>query len=155
MGQYDFVGEVMSRLGVQIKIKTIKMKPGKPLIFGVKGEKLFFGLPGNPVSTMVSFEQFVRPAILKMSGAKNLHRPFVEAELLEDIKKKPGRRHFVRGIFTLRGGRFFVTTTGDQGSGILMSMVSSNCLIILPDDESVFKAGSRVMIQLIHHDEMQ
>lgn len=154
MGDYDFVGEVIKRLGIEIKIKTIKMKPGKPLIFGRKDKMLFFGLPGNPVSTMVSFEQFVRPALLKMSGAEKLKRPFLNAELTEDINKKPERRHFLRGIFSIKEGKIFVRTTGDQGSGILSSMADSNCLIVLPEDQGQFKSGTPVMIQLTSHEEI-
>ncbi len=154
MGRYDFVKDVMARLGVDIKIETIRMKPGKPVVFGQKGNTLFFGLPGNPVSTMVSFLQFVRPALLLLAGSSTLDKPLLEAVLDNPLKKKPGRRHYIRGYFSIRHGRLHVTTTGPQGSGILRSMSIANCLIILPEDVTGVEAGEKVMIQLIDHGEI-
>jgi molybdopterin molybdotransferase len=154
MGDYDFVEEALEAAGVEILIRSVAMKPGKPMVFGVKDSKLFFGLPGNPVSTMISFGRFVRPAILKISGASLLKRPLVKALLTEDIKKKPGRRHFVRGICSIDNGILSVKSTGDQGSGILSSMSLANCIIILPEDSSLFRAGSDVMIELTGHGEI-
>ncbi len=154
LGKYDFIKDVIQELGVDIKIETISMKPGKPLVFGIKGDKVFFGLPGNPVSTMVAFMQFVRPVILKMMGAAKLRKPVVKAILMEKIKKKPGRRHFIRGRFIIKDGRFHVTTTGPQGSGILSSMSGANCIIILPEDIEKALPGDEVMVQLIQHGEV-
>jgi molybdopterin molybdotransferase len=154
MGKYDFVRDIMEELGVVIKIDSVKMKPGKPLAFGTKGNVLFFGLPGNPVSAMVAFSQFVRPALFKMSGAENYKKPEVYAVLEEDIKKKPERRHFIRGIFTIKDGVFHVKTTGNQGSGILKSMSEANCLIIAPEEKEILKKGESVIIQLTEHGEI-
>ncbi len=154
MGKYDFVKDVMSDLGIDIVFEWIKMKPGKPFTFGKKGNKLFFGLPGNPVSSMISFIQFVRPAILKMMGAQIIEKPIVNAVLKEDIKKKPDRKNYIRGYFTIENGDLFVTTTGPQGSGILRSMSDANCLIILPIGLDKAKFGDRVSIQLINHEEI-
>lgn len=154
MGRYDFIPDVLKEIGIDIKVRKILMKPGKPVIFGTAGEKLFFGLPGNPVSVMVSFMQFVRPAILKMSGCCNLAKPFIKAELKENISKKAGRRHFIRGIFSIEDGKVFVSTTGPQGSGILTSMSSSNCLIIVPEETELIKKGEQVFIQLTGHKEI-
>ena len=154
MGKYDFVREIMTELGVEIKIDSIKMKPGKPLAFGTKGGTLFFGLPGNPVSAMVSFSQFVRPALFKMTGAIKFSKPEVFAILEEDIKKKPGRRHFMRGVFSVKDGMFYVRTTGDQGSGILKSMSEANCLMIFPEENDILKKGEKIIIQLTEHGEI-
>lgn len=154
MGKYDFIPDVMRNLGVDIKIQKVLMKPGKPVVFGHIGRKLFFGLPGNPVSVMVSFMQFVRPALLKMSGAEKIDKPVIGARLNEKIKKKPGRRHFVRGIYTIINNEFHVKTTGDQGSGILRSMSEANCLIMLPEEWGDAGPGDIVDIQLIDHGEI-
>jgi len=154
MGRYDFIPDVLKDIGVDIKIHKVMMKPGKPIIFGVKGEKAFFGLPGNPVSVMVSFMQFVRPAILKMGGNIQISKPLVKAKTKEQIIKKKGRKHFIRGFFNIEEGKFLVSTTGPQGSGILTSMSSANCLIILPEDVEVVESGEMVDIQLIGHSEI-
>ncbi len=154
MGKYDHVAEVMRGLNIEIFIETIKMKPGKPCIFGARGNQLFFGLPGNPVSTMVSFIQFVRPAILKLMGATRIRKPLVYAVTEEELSKKPDRTHYIRGFFYARDGEIHVTSTGPQGSGILRSMHEANCLIILPEGVSRVSAGDRVIIQLIGHEEI-
>ncbi len=154
MGKYDFIPDVMRNLGVDIKIQKVLMKPGKPVVFGHIGSKLFFGLPGNPVSVMVSFMQFVRPALLKMSGAEKIEKPVIGAKLTEKIRKKPGRKHFVRGVYTIINNQFHVKTTGDQGSGILRSMSEANCLIMLPEEQGDAVPGDVVDIQLIDHGEI-
>lgn len=153
-GRYDFVRDALRRLGFAILVESIAMKPGKPCVFGKKGPQLFFGLPGNPVSTMVSFIQFVRPALLRLMGAARIDKPVVNAILNERIVKKKGRTHFIRAYFTVRDGELHVGTTGPQGSGILRSMSSANCLIILPADTSEVLPGERVAIQLIQHGEV-
>jgi molybdopterin molybdotransferase len=154
MGLYDFVPGVLRELGIELIFETIRMKPGKPCVFGALGSRLYFGLPGNPVSTMVSFIQFVRPALLALMGAELLAKPLVSAVLDEPIKKKKGRAHYIRGFFTLKKGMFHVTSTGPQGSGMLRSMSDANCLIILPEETEKAAAGDAVTIQLIHHDEV-
>jgi molybdopterin molybdotransferase len=154
MGKYDFIKDAITDLGMEILIEKIKMKPGKPCIFGKKGNKLFFGLPGNPVSTLVSFIQFVRPALLRLMGSKKIDKPLINAVLEGEIRKKPERKHFVRGYFTIRDGNFYVNTTGPQGSGILRSMSIANCLIIIPIGVERVKDGDVVTIQLINHGEV-
>jgi len=154
MGRYDFIPDVLKEIGIDIKINKVLMKPGKPVIFGTAGEKVFFGLPGNPVSVMVSFLQFVRPAILKMIGNNKISKPLLKAKAKEEIIKKPGRKHFIRGIFTIENGNLSVSTTGPQGSGILTSMSSANCLIIIPEEVEVVKIGEYVDIQLTGHSEI-
>jgi molybdopterin molybdotransferase len=153
LGKYDLVKEVLLELGVNITIETLKMKPGKPMIFGNRNQTLVFGLPGNPVSTMVSFLEFVRPALLKMGGAEKLKKPELHAIAEDNIRKKLGRMEFLRGYFSIREGEIHVSTTGPQGSGILSSMSEANCLIVLPEDSNGFSKGDRVTIQLIQHEE--
>ena len=125
------------------------MKPGMPVAFGMIQGKPVFGLPGNPVSSMVSFEQFVRPSLLKMVGHRKLFRPAVDAILKEDILKRAGRRHFIRAFVTFEKDQYFVVPTGTQGSGILKSMVKANGLVVIPEDREMVKAGEKVRVQLL------
>lgn len=149
VGDYDLVKDIMKEVGNQMQFWQVAMKPGKPLAFGAMGGIPVFGLPGNPVSSMVSFEQFIRPSLLKMMGHKNLFRRAVRATLNDDIVKSKGARHFIRGSVTWAGGRYRVTTTGEQGSGILKSMVRANGLIVLPEDVGACKKGDEVTVQLL------
>lgn len=148
-GDFDFVKDVLKELGSEMKFWKVAMKPGKPLAFGTIGGKPAFGLPGNPVSCMVCFEQFARPSLLKMMGHKRIYRPVIQAALKEEIKKKPGRKHFIRSFVKFEESRYTVATTGDQGSGILKSMVAANGLLIFPEELAVLKAGDTVKVQLI------
>lgn len=154
MGLYDFTHDVIKSSGAEILFHNIAMKPGKPVLAGKINNKLIFGLPGNPVSVMVSFMELVRPALLKMSGSNWLDKPVVKAILEEQIIKKDKRIHFVRGIYTIDNGEFHVKTAGIQRSDILRSMSSANCFIILPEKIDVFSTGSIVDIQLIQHGEI-
>ena len=149
VGDYDFVKDALNELGMEMVFWRVAMKPGKPLAFGTIQGKPVFGLPGNPVSSMVSFEQFVRPSLLKMMGHRQLFRPVIEAILKEDIRKKPGRRHFIRASVSFEKDDYFVTLTGAQGSGILRSMVKANGLVIIPEDREIVRAGERVKVQLL------
>jgi molybdopterin molybdotransferase len=149
VGEYDMVKDVLRRIGFEMDFWGVAMRPGQPLAFGTIGSKPTFGLPGNPVSSMVSFEQFVRPSLLKMMGYKNLFRPVVEAILKEEITKKPDRRHFMRARVSLEEDRYVVTTTGPQGSGILNSMVEANALVIVPEEKTEVKAGEKVRVQIL------
>jgi molybdopterin molybdotransferase len=149
VGDYDFVKDVMKDIGVTIKFHEVAQRPGKPFTFGTAGKKLFFGLPGNPVSSMVTFEQYVRPAILLMTGHKRIFRKTVKAVLQETIQKKQGLRHFFRARVRYEDGRFTVVTTGEQGSGILKSMVLANGIMVLPEDITTIKKGDEVIVQMI------
>jgi molybdopterin molybdotransferase len=149
VGEYDYVKDVMNDIGVTIDFWQVAQRPGRPFTFGTSGKKLFFGLPGNPVSSMITFEQYIRPAILAMSGHRKIFRKTIQAVLREDIKKKAGLRFFLRGQVSARDGVFSVVTTGAQGSGILKSMVMANGIIVLPEDKTAFKAGEEVTVQLI------
>ncbi len=149
MGDYDFTKAVFQAIGAEMNFWKLAIRPGQPLAFGKIQDKLAFGLPGNPVSSMITFEQLVRPAILKMSGRRSYARPVVEAVFQEKFSKRPDRRHFLRGILTCEAGLFKVRTTGDQGSGILTSMVKANCLIDVPVEVERLNPGDRVAVQLL------
>ena len=149
VGDYDFVKDVLNDLGTEMVFWKVAMKPGKPLAFGLIQGKPVFGLPGNPVSSMVSFEEFVRPSLLKMMGHRQLFRPVIEAVLKEDIHKEPGRRHFVRAFVSFDKDHYQVTVTGEQGSAILRSMVKANGLVVIPEDKRIVRAGEKVQVQLL------
>jgi molybdopterin molybdotransferase len=145
VGDYDFVKGLLNEMG-QMSFWKVAMRPGQPLAFGRVNGKPLFGLPGNPVSCMVSFEQFVRPALLKMSGFRNLFRPGLKAVLKEDISKKAGLTHFVRCRLFREGGVLFSTATGEQGSGMLSSMVKAQGFIVLPAERTLVRAGEEVWV---------
>jgi len=149
VGDYDLVKDVMKDVGNRMDFWRVAMRPGRPLAFGTIESVPVFGLPGNPVSSMVSFEQFVRPAILKMSGKTKIHRRLVKAILQEDVHKKEGLKYFIRGIVSWKEGGAVVRTTGEQGSGILKSMVMANALIVLPEDIALARTGDEVRVQLL------
>jgi molybdopterin molybdotransferase len=149
VGDYDFVRDVLKELGVEMIFWRVAMKPGKPVAFWMFDGKPAFSLPGNPVSSMITFEQFVRPTLLKMMGHRQIFRPVIEAILKEDIRKELGKRHFVRAMVSFEKNEYFVTTTGPQGSGILRSMVRANSLIIIPEDCEKVGAGEKVKVQLL------
>jgi len=150
VGKYDLVKETFSDLGMRVKFWKVAMKPGKPLVFGTIGNKPVFGLPGNPTSAMISFEQFVRPALLKMMGHGNLFRPLIEATLAEDANVASDRLHLVRCKLFEKDGQMMAVTTGTQSSGALRSMVLADGLMVLVPEEAPFTAGKRVKIQLLH-----
>lgn len=150
MGDYDFTKAVFRELGAEMNFWKLAIRPGQPLAFGKIQGKLAFGLPGNPVSSMVTFEQLVRPALLKMSGCRSYGRPVVQAVFQERFFKRTDRRHFLRGILTMEEGVFKVRTTGDQGSGILTSMVKANCLIDVPVEVEKLNPGDEVSVQLLN-----
>ncbi len=149
MGDYDFTKAVFRELGAEMNFWKLAIRPGQPLAFGKIQGKLAFGLPGNPVSSMVTFEQLVRPALLKMSGCRSYGRPVVQAVFQETFSKRGDRRHFLRGLLTREDGVFKVRTTGNQGSGILTSMVKANCLIDVPVTVESLKPGDEVTVQLL------
>jgi molybdopterin molybdotransferase len=127
------------------------MKPGRPLAYGKIGNAHFFGLPGNPVSVMVTFYQFVRDALMILQGQRDVTPlPMFKVALSAPIRKVPGRTEFQRGILTAdANGAWSVRTTGDQGSGILSSMSQANCFIILGSDTGNVAAGEPVDVQLL------
>ena len=154
VGDYDFVRDVLKELGVEMIFWRVAMKPGKPVAFWMFDGKPAFSLPGNPVSSMITFEQFVRPSLLKMMGHRQIFRPVIEAILKEDIRKELGKRHFVRAMVSFEKDGYCVTTTGPQGSGILRSMVKANGLIIIPESQEIVRAGEKVKVQLLNSSEL-
>lgn len=148
-GKYDLVREALRELGGELLIRKVSMKPGQPLTFTVVGKTPVFSLPGNPVSVLVSFLQFVRPALLKMQGKKNLSLPEVEATLSQDCTEETDRTHLVRVRVEREGERYSVRPTGPQGSGILKSLVLANGLMVVPPNAGPLPAGSRVRVILL------
>ncbi len=146
VGDYDFVKDVLKDLGTRMKFWRVAMKPGKPLAFGLMGNIPVFGLPGNPVSSMVSFEQFVRPALLKMAGSGELFRLHLSAIAKEDFEKKKGLRYFLRVILENKQGQLYASLTGPQGSGILKSMAMANGIMELPEDMAVLRKGEKAQV---------
>ncbi|MDD2767994.1 MAG: molybdopterin molybdotransferase MoeA [Methylococcus sp.] len=148
VGEYDLVREVLERVG-SIEFWKIAMKPGRPITFGNIGRAVFFGLPGNPVAAMVTFYQFVQPALRRMMGEQPL--PAVlsfKAICVSKLRKRPGRVEFQRGVVEPDGeGRMVVRKTGQQGSGILTSMSQANCFIVLPLDSGPVEPGTLVEVQ--------
>ncbi|MDD5434546.1 MAG: molybdopterin molybdotransferase MoeA [Nitrospira sp.] len=149
VGDYDFVKDILKEYGIDMKFWTVGIRPGHPIAFGLVGDKPIFGLPGNPVSTMVTFEVFARPAIQKMCGNTTLFRPVVDAISEEEFSDHPGRTHYVRSIVSYKDGKYYVKSTGIQGSGILMSMAYANCFMVLPPDKEKVSAGETVKVQLL------
>ena len=149
VGEADYMKEILKKIG-EILFWKISMKPGRPLAYGKIGHCHYFGLPGNPVSTMVTFYQFVREAILTLSGQTPIPKiPLIKAKLLLPIKKIPGRTEFQRGIYEQDDeGIFKVSPLKDQGSGILRSMSEANCFIVLHEDMAHLEKDMWVDIQL-------
>jgi molybdopterin molybdotransferase len=148
MGDFDMVKKVLAAEG-EMGFWRVKMKPGKPLAFGqIQGVPLL-GLPGNPVSAMVTFELFARPAILKMQGNSRLKKPMIEAKLMDEIPRKDKRRHYVRVRVERQEREYRAYLTGDQGSGILLSMVRSHGLAIIPEDVDYLPAETKVPVIML------
>ncbi|MBM4429479.1 MAG: molybdopterin molybdotransferase MoeA [Chloroflexi bacterium] len=148
VGDFDIVKEVLAAEG-DMTFWRVRMKPGKPFAFGQIGSVPLLGLPGNPVSAMISFELFARPAILKMLGRKDWERPVVEAVLMDEMKRKDDRRHYLRVRVQRAGEGYQASLTGEQGSGILSSMVLANGVAIIPEDWKSAPAGSRVRVLML------
>jgi len=147
VGDADYVTDTLRRIG-EVNFWKVAMKPGKPLTFGKIQKAVFFGLPGNPVSAMVTFYQFVQPALQRMMGQKQVGRTRVTVPCVSSLKKRPGRMDFQRGILeTDEQGGLVVRSTGKQGSGILSSMSQANCFIILPVESGNVAAGGEVLVE--------
>ncbi len=155
-GDYDIVKDVLAEHG-EVGFWTVRMKPGKPLAFGImknvegsrKRQVPHLGLPGNPVSSMITFEQFARPAISKMMGKKTLTKPTIRAIIEANIANNDGRRVFARVIVTRRDGQYYASVTGPQGSGILTSIAKANGLAVIPETSKGVRAGEMVEVQML------
>lgn len=149
VGEADYMKTLLTKHG-QVLFWKINMKPGRPLAYGKIGKAHYFGLPGNPVSAMVTFYQFVQPALQALSGAAFQAPILLRAKCVSPIKKAPGRTEFQRGILFQAGdGSYQVKTTGNQGSGILSSMSTANCFIVLDETTGNCAAGETVNVQLL------
>ncbi len=150
VGEADFVKDLLNKLG-EVVFWKIAMKPGRPLAYGKIGNAHFFGLPGNPVSVMVTFYQFVRDALLKLSGRDPIEAlPSFRVPCTSTLKKAPGRTEFQRGVLSRdAAGTLSVRVTGEQGSGILRSMSEANCFIILPTEQGNVTPGTLVEVQVM------
>jgi len=150
VGDRDWIKQVLVGLGGKMRLWRIAMKPGAPLAFVMVGERPVFGLPGNPVSTLVTFEQFVRPALLRMMGHEKVYRPVAAARLDADYKKPAGRAHFVRVNLERRGGELWARESGEQGSNILLALVRADGLAFVPAEATSVARGEPVAVQLLH-----
>ncbi|UCG84137.1 MAG: molybdopterin molybdotransferase MoeA [Dehalococcoidia bacterium] len=152
VGDYDVVKDVLAEQG-EVTFWTVRMKPGKPLAFGMLqlGKKAVphLGLPGNPVSSMITFEQFARPAIFKMLGRKISDKPTIRARSESYIKNRDGRRVFARVKVRQEEGEYYASLVGPQGSGILTSMALANGLMIVPEDVPAVNVGDEVVVQML------
>ena len=144
VGEHDHVLKVLEELGGELRFWKIRMRPGAPVGFGMLGAVPWIGLPGNPVSTMVTFELFVRPAIRAMAGHRLPFRRSVPVRMAEKVTLKPNLQHFLRGIVTETENGLEARLTGPQGSGILTSMVLANALLIIPEGQFETPAGATV-----------
>ncbi len=157
LGDYDVVKDVLAAEG-EVAFWTVRMKPGKPIAFGTLTRNVagqmekkvpHLGFPGNPVSSMVTFELFARPAILKMLGKAELAKPVVEAILEDPITNTDGRRIYARAFVRKRAGHYHASLTGPQGSGILTSMAQANALVVVPEDTEGAKEGDSVQALML------
>jgi len=151
VGEADYIKPVLEEIG-QTEFWKIAIKPGRPLTFGSIGNSIFMGLPGNPVAVMVTFSLFVAHAIRKLAGAPPSVTPLLKVRSLQDMRKKPGRSEYLRGIASKgENNEWQVEKTGMQGSGILSSMSRANCFIVLPAENDGVKKGDLVYIQLFEY----
>jgi molybdopterin molybdotransferase len=150
VGAHDVVREVIGRLG-DVHFNRVAMQPGQPQAFGTIGDDKvpFFGLPGNPVSALVSFEVFVRPAIRRMLGSEPIHRPRVRARLTESLVSPAGRRQFVRVRLTVEDGDYVAAPVGGAGSHLIAAMAHANALAVVPEEITELPAGTPVPVMVL------
>jgi molybdopterin molybdotransferase len=152
-GDRDLVREILDELEVRQVFWKVDIKPGRPTAFGLRGRTPVFSLPGNPVSSLLTFEQFVRPALLRMMGHRQVFRPLQPALLQEPLAKAPGRVHFVRVRLSRRAdGALLASTAGNQETGILKTLLRADGLAIVPAEQGRLEAGQVVMVQLLRSD---
>jgi len=148
-GDRDLVRDVLGELEVAQIFWRVDIKPGGPTAFGMKDGKPVFSLPGNPVSTMVTFEEFVKPALLKMMGHRRVIKPLVKVILQNDARKKPGKINFLRVRLRYENGRYLAYSSGDQNTGILKTMLLADAIAVLPADRISFSPGEELDAHLI------
>lgn len=143
-GDCDLVRDILEELGARQLFWKVGIKPGGPTAFALYGTTPVFSLPGNPVSTMITFEEFVRPALLRMQGHRRVLRPLFKAVLREALKKKPGKVQIVRLRLEKEDGRWYATSAGNQQTAILRTMVDAQAIAVLPAGSSGYSAGDEV-----------
>jgi molybdopterin molybdotransferase len=148
MGKYDLVEKVLREMGTEFYFDAVAIRPGKPAVFGKCGEKFVFGLPGNPVSTMVTFELFVAPAVDLLSGAEARELPIVEARLGEALHEKPGVTHFLPARMEGQGADREVLVLKWQGSGDVAALGKANCFVVVPAEKEKIEAGDKVQVMV-------
>jgi molybdopterin molybdotransferase len=149
VGVHDHVRPTLENMGVNMLFWRVNMKPGHPLAFGTTATSAVFGLPGNPVSSMVCFEEFVAPALRQMMGHTRRHRRTLSARLTHDVKHKPGRTEFIRVTLAQDEHGYSATSTGTQSSGVSLSMAKADGLLVVPEANTGMKAGDIVSVQLL------
>jgi len=149
VGVHDYVRPTLEELGVKMLFWRVAMKPGHPMAFGIAPLTWVFGIPGNPVSSMVCFEEFIGPALRCINGYSRIYRRTVTATLTRDIKHRHSRTEFVRVMLSREGDALLATPTGDQGSGILRSMAMAEGLMIVQASSKDIEAGRKVVVQLL------
>jgi molybdopterin molybdotransferase len=150
VGAYDVVKEVLTRVG-SVQFDKVAMQPGMPQGFGTIGpdDTPFFGLPGNPVSSYVSFEVFVRPALRRMIGVEPLSRPVVRARVSEPLRSPPGRRSYLRAFLSVEQGAYVVRPVGHPGSHLIASLAAANALIVIPEGVTEIEAETAVTVVML------
>jgi molybdopterin molybdotransferase len=148
MGKYDLVEKVLREMETEFYFDAVAIRPGKPAVFGKCGEKFVFGLPGNPVSTMVTFELFVAPAVDLLSGAEARDLPLVEARLGEALREKPGVTHFLPARTEGQGTNREVVALKWQGSGDIAALARANCFVVVPAEKEKIEVGERVEVMV-------
>lgn len=149
VGDRDFVQEMLREMGIEPVFQKVQIKPGRPTTFGINNGKPVFSLPGNPVSSLLTFEQFVRPALLKMMGFGNVIKPLVKAQLTHAIKKKPANVQLFRVKLQREGDTWLASSAGDQNTGILKTLVNANGVAILPSEKEAFSEGDEIAVHMM------
>jgi len=149
VGDFDLVPKVLKDLGAEIVFHKVAIKPGKPFLFAIFQNRPIFGLPGNPVSALMVFDRFVRPALLKMMGANETPRATRIAVAAEDLKGSPGKEDYLRGIVEYRDGRYVARSAGSQGSARLVTLAHANAVLVIPEDKKTIAAGETVTFEFL------
>jgi molybdopterin molybdotransferase len=149
VGVHDFVRPTLEQLGVQMHFWRVQMRPGHPAAFGTTANSKVFCLPGNPVASMVSFEQIVAPALRNMMGCSRLYRRTVQARLTQPLKHRAGNLEFVRVTLNRDADGYLATPTGSQSSGVLLSMARADALLVVPNESTGLAAGDTATVQLL------
>jgi molybdopterin molybdotransferase len=149
VGDRDFVRDMLAELGVNQLFWKVDMKPGKSMAFGTSHGKPVFSLPGNPVSAMITFEEMVRPALLKMMGHRKVVKPLVTATLQEEMRKKSGRVFFSRVRLERVNSKFLASNAGNQDTGFVQTLLHADALAVLPADRVSFAAGEEINVHIL------